>query len=390
MHADDHETPRLLGLLAGLGRVGWQVVGIALALAALGWLFSRLQLVLLTLFVGLVLATVVRPITAWLTGRGLGHTAATAMATAVVATVVVTSLGVVGWRLSAQLPQLDDELAVQRERAVEYLGREPLSLSEAEVEAVLERTAAVLAQAGGDEGDTATAPTSGDATEESDDGEGPSPSAAVAVLVAAFGAARTVGFGAIGVVVAFFLVRDRTRITDGVVRHLAGGPHDHRARQVLDASSRAFAGYVRGAMIVGAVDAAAIGLVLFLVGTPLAASLTLLTFLAGFVPVLGAMAAGLLAVGFTLLAVGPVPALVVLATSVVVQQLDGNVLQPAVMASETALHPLATLFALLVGGLLGGALGALLAVPLAAMVTAAARVLLDPEDADAAAAAATS
>ena len=121
---------------------------------------------------------------------------------------------------------------------------------------------------------------------------------------------------------------------------------------------------------------------LVVVGTPLAASLTVLTFLAAFVPVVGATAAGALAVLMTWVGVGTTQAIIVGVIVIVVQQFDSNVLQPMLVAAHTRLHPIATILALLLGGLVGGILGALLAVPTAAVLVAVVGELLAPSEPD--------
>jgi predicted PurR-regulated permease PerM len=115
------------------------------------------------------------------------------------------------------------------------------------------------------------------------------------------------------------------------------------------------AGYVRGQAIIAAVDAVGIGLGLLIIGVPLALPLTVLTFLGGFVPILRAFTAGLLAVLVALVNGGLGQALLVLALVVVVQQTEGNVLEPLVLGCAVPLHPAVVL----------------LAVPVAAVISAA-------------------
>lgn len=388
-------TPRVMHLLVENGRAAWMLVGIILAIGLLGFVFSRVKLILFAVFVALVHAAIVTPIARWLETRGSRRTPATALALLLVVALFSGATALVGYRLAAQLPQVAERVDVERDRLTRLLQREPLSLSEREVEALLnhsvEEVAAEAAAAeqatnategSTDEGTTGGASggegSSEQQLEEADDGLGPSPSMAYQVLRGSAVLMRLLGAMLVGIVLSFFLVRDRDRIADGVVRHLADGEHDSRARDVLRAGWRALYGYVQASVTIGAIEAAVIGLTLVVVGTPLAGSLAILTFLAAFVPVVGAIVAGILAVGVTWLTVGIPQAIAVAVVVLAVQQLDSHVLQPKIVAANTHLHPIATILALMLGGLVGGILGALLAVPTAAVLVAVSGELLEP------------
>ena len=119
------------------------------------------------------------------------------------------------------------------------------------------------------------------------------------------------------------------------------------------------------------VDAVLIGAALLLVGVPLALPLIVLTWLAAFFPIIGAVTAGAAAVLVALVANGPTTALIVLAAIVVVQQIEGNVLYPVVVGPRLRLHPIVVLVAVALGGTLAGISGAFLAVPVATVCSAA-------------------
>jgi predicted PurR-regulated permease PerM len=79
--------------------------------------------------------------------------------------------------------------------------------------------------------------------------------------------------------------------------------------------------------------------------------------------VVGAVFTGVIAVFVALVFLGPVPALIMLGVVILVQQLEGHVLQPFVMGNAVKVHPLAVVLAVATGGLIGGIPGALFAVP---------------------------
>ena len=101
---------------------------------------------------------------------------------------------------------------------------------------------------------------------------------------------------------------------------------------------------------------------------PLAIPLAVLVFLLAFIPIVGATVAGILAALVALVANGPINALFVVGVVVLVNQLEGNFLQPVLMGRSMKLHAFVILVALTVGTVLGGILGAVLAVPIAAAV----------------------
>ncbi|MFC4852815.1 AI-2E family transporter [Actinophytocola glycyrrhizae] len=129
--------------------------------------------------------------------------------------------------------------------------------------------------------------------------------------------------------------------------------------------------YVRVTALIALVDAAGIGIGLLVVGVPLVVPLTALVFLGAFVPYVGAIVSGALAVAVTLVSNGPVAALIMLGVVIAVQQLEGNVLQPMLAGNFVRLHPLVVLLALTVGAVEGGIAGVLLAVPVTAAIRAA-------------------
>ena len=126
--------------------------------------------------------------------------------------------------------------------------------------------------------------------------------------------------------------------------------------------------YVRGTVVIALADALGIGAAMLGLGVPLVVSLTLLVFLGAFVPIVGSTVSGVVAVGVTFATVGPIQALLLVAAVIVVQQLEGNLLQPLVMGRALHLHPASIVLAVTVGAVLAGVLGALVAVPVLAMV----------------------
>ncbi len=139
-------------------------------------------------------------------------------------------------------------------------------------------------------------------------------------------------------------------------------------------------GYVRATFLVALVDALGIGIGLAVMAVPLALPLASLVFLGAFIPLIGAVLTGLLAVLVALIAKGWIYGLVTLGLIIAVNQLEAHVLQPLVMGRAVSIHPLAVVLGISTGGILAGIVGALLAVPTIAFVDRAVRVLIGASD----------
>ncbi|MGW6131909.1 AI-2E family transporter [Cellulomonas sp. NPDC055163] len=127
-------------------------------------------------------------------------------------------------------------------------------------------------------------------------------------------------------------------------------------------------GYTRTQILVALVDAIGIGLGALILQVPLALPLATLVFLGSFIPIVGALVSGSVAVLVALVAHGPVVALIMVGVVLLVQQIEGHVLQPLLMGHAVSLHPVAVLLAVAAGSLAAGIVGALFAVPIVAVI----------------------
>jgi predicted PurR-regulated permease PerM len=159
-------------------------------------------------------------------------------------------------------------------------------------------------------------------------------------------------------------------------------PRDARAR-VDGAGIRAWAtltSFVRATIIVAFVDGAGVGIGAAVLGVPLAIPLGILVFLGAFVPIVGALVSGGVAVLVAFVAVGSVKALLMLLVVIVVQQVEAHVLQPFLLGRAVSVHPLAVIVAIAAGVLLAGIVGALFAVPFVAVVNVVVSYLAGSDD----------
>ncbi|MGJ9413031.1 AI-2E family transporter [Aeromicrobium sp. CF4.19] len=133
--------------------------------------------------------------------------------------------------------------------------------------------------------------------------------------------------------------------------------------------------FVRATVMVAFIDAVGIAVSAWVLGVPLAFAIGVLVFIGAFVPVIGALLSGFVAVAVALVAQGPLTAAIMLLAVIVVQQVESNVLQPFLMGHFVAVHPLAIILAIVGGITVGGIVGALVAVPLVACLNGVVRHL---------------
>jgi predicted PurR-regulated permease PerM len=174
--------------------------------------------------------------------------------------------------------------------------------------------------------------------------------------------------------ISFFLIKDGERIWSWLVSGLSAD-RGRRANLAGHAAWQAVVYYVRGTIVVAAIHAVVMGVTLTIIGSPLVAPLALFMFAAAFVPLAGVLIAGTVAIVIVLASKGLIAAVIVLAVMIVMNQLEGHLLQPQVVGKMVRLHPLAVILVLAVAGVVAGIAGAVVAVPITAALTSATRAL---------------
>ncbi len=344
-------VPRHLRLAAA---VGWRLLVVVAALWVVGQVVAYLAKVVVPMAVALLLAALLAPLVGALVRARVPRGVATAF-------VLVGGLALLGLLLTfvvqtfiGGVPDLAANLSTSVDRLTGWLAAGPLHVSSAQLAAVADQVLAELKanQAALTAGALTTAATVGEVVTE--------------ILLTIF--------------TLIFFLHGGGQIWAFLLRAVP-----HRGRRRIDVAGRrglaALVHYVRATAVVAAVDALAIGIGLGILRTPLAMPLATLVFIGAFVPILGAVTTGGVAVLVALVTQGPLSALTVLAVIVGVMQLESHVLQPLLLGRAVRLHPLAVVVAIAVGLLVWGVAGALLAVPLLAVVNAAARSLNSPADA---------
>ncbi|GAA1727698.1 Predicted PurR-regulated permease PerM [Dietzia kunjamensis subsp. schimae] len=355
---EDQEQHVDRSVLIGLG--GRWVTDWALRLAILlvaGWLVSRiggaLWVGILPILLALIVSTVLWPPTGWMVRHRVPTTLAALLS-------IIASLGLVSGVIALIAPSIVEQsvqLADQTSEAItqvqDWLRGPPLNIRDEQLDGVLEQLSSTLQ----DRGDQ--------------------------IASGVFTGVSAVGSFVITLVLVlvltFFFIKDGPRFLP-FVRRISGRTAGRHLTEVLTRAWNTLGGYIRAQAIVSFVDAVLIGLALVILGVPLAWALAVITFIAGFIPIVGAFTAGALAVLIALVANGFTTAIIVLVVIILVQQLEGNVLQPIVQSRAMNLHPGVILLGVAAGSTLFGIIGAFLAVPLLAVLAVALRYINEQID----------
>jgi predicted PurR-regulated permease PerM len=319
--------------------VAVQLVAVAAALWGLAWVVGKTWVVILPVVLALIVCTVLWPPVRWLRNRGVPPAAAVVVTLLIAAGVIAGVVAAVAPAIVEQSTELAEQATAGVVKVQDWLGGPPLNISEAQlnsaVTAITDRLNSSSAQIA-----------SGVFT-----GVGAATSALVTVFTT--------------LVVTFFLLKDGPRFVPWL-RGIVGKPAAPHLAEVLERVWVSLGGFIRTQALVSLVDAVLIGIGLVIVGVPLAYALAIITFIGGFVPIVGAFVAGGLAVLIALVSNGPVDALIVLGIILAVQQFEGNVLQPWLQSKSMKLHAVIVLLAVTLGASTFGVVGAFLAVPVAA------------------------
>lgn len=322
------------------------LVGVGVVVAVL--VLARLRLVVLPMIVAFLLATVLQPVVDALVRRRVPRLAAVSLVLLLgIGSLVGLGIGVAP-SIASEFDDLGETLEQGREEVEDLATEGPFGLESRDLDEYVEQAGEQL---GGRGADIA--------------------SGVVAGAVIAF---EVVAGVLLLVVLLFFFLKDGEDFTRFGLRQIRREHHELVCALGLRAWVAA-GSYVRGTAIVALVDAVIIGIGLLVIGVPLVVPLAILTFLGAFFPLVGATAAGVVAALVALVDGGVRDALLVTALIVVVQQVEGDVLQPLVLGRAVKLHPVVILIVLAAGAVVGGLIGAFLAVPVAAVTVAVASEL---------------
>ncbi|NEB39454.1 AI-2E family transporter [Streptomyces sp. SID14515] len=322
-------------------RVSAELLLILVAAAVALWVLGRMWSVVWPLIVALFLTTLTWPLARFLRGHGWRPALAASAVTVFSLLVGAGIVALIAVPVADQSGELAGRVVDGIEKLREWAAGPPLNIGDDQITGALDTATTKLQDSVG------------------------------SVVTTAVTGVSTVVNGLVTAVLAvflmFFFLKDGARFLPWLTRQLPG----RLATDIPEVASRSWdtlGAFVRSQAFVGLLDAVFIGLGLWILDVPLVLPLAVLTFVSAFVPIVGALFAGFVAVVIALVSNGPMDALIVLGIIIVVQQLEGNVFQPMIQSRGLGLHAATILLAVTLGGSLAGVVGSLLAVPVAALL----------------------
>jgi predicted PurR-regulated permease PerM len=341
---DTAEHNRVPGWLQTGAAWSWRLLLLAAAIYLIARVIGILYIVVVPCTGALLLTALLQPLKGRLRRAGLPNLAATWCTLLVGALVLGGLVMLVTNRVNADYPVLVEETRHTTTQVEAWLSGAPFHLKSSSVQSALNNIPGYLSKH----------------------------KALVEGTVVAGGKIAAEFFGGLVLMifVMFFLIKDGERIWSWLISGLRGETA-RRVDRAGHASWLAVVYYMRGTVAVAAIHGVVIGLALYIMGAPLVIPLAVLVFVAAFVPLVGLLVAGGLAIVVTLAAKGWVAAVILLGVLIVEDQLEGHLLQPQVVGRVIRLHPLAVILSLAVGGVLAGIVGAVVAIPIVAVITRA-------------------
>ena len=318
------------------------VAGLALA----GYLLKFIWVGLLPVLLAILVSTVLYPISAWLRSKGFPRSLA---AVSTLLGLIIVFCGVFAAMapvVTSQSQTLINQAEDGINQLTEMVEKSPIDIQSDQLQSVLQD---VVKFAKGQASTIATGVISGF-------------SMASSIVVAAL----------IMLFVTFFIIKDGDKFLPWL-RKYTGNSTGWHVTELGARIWKTLSGFIQAQAAVAMVDAVLIGLGLWVLQVPLALVIAVVTFFASFIPIIGAVTAGALAVIIALVSNGLTNALLALALIIIVQQVEGNLLQPLLQSKAMGLHAAVVLLSVTVGSTLAGIVGAFLAVPVAATIAVVVR-----------------
>lgn len=328
----------------------WRMIVIAAFIYGLYQVLHAASEVSVPVAVALMLTAAMWPLANWLSRHHIHRGIASGICLLLLVILVGGVFALVGAQIALQWRQLGDQSVASFKQALQWLAKSPLHTNEAQLTHLMQKAEAAMA---GSQGRIAS-------------------TAAAGSQIGRFGAGLVMALFA-----TFFFVYEGDKLAEKSAVLI---PREHRAA-ILDAAKRgwvALVAYVRAAVIVAFVDGLGAGIGAAIIGSSMSVAIGALTFILAFVPIVGALTAGVVAVGVVLVTLGFFKAFIMLIVFVAVMQIEGHVLQPFLLGKAVSIHPLIVLLGIAVGAIISGIVGALFAIPIVAFGVAFIKAL-NPE-----------
>ncbi|MCK6067749.1 MULTISPECIES: AI-2E family transporter [Microbacterium] len=319
----------------------WRLLVLAAAAGVTVWLVIQLKLLIIPLLIAILVSALLWPAFSWMLRHRWPRWLAIVVSVISTLAIVTGLLWLAVWQITRQWGDVRDRTVEATEQLRQYLIQGPLHLTATQIDDGLNQAVVFLEEQ------------------------------AELLWSGALAIGTTVGHVVTGLLLTLFILLCLLADGGGIWRWTTR-LFPRKARPAVDGAGRAgwvtVVNYARTQLLVASIDAVGIGLGAFLLGVPLAIPIGVLVFLGAFVPFVGAIVTGAVAVFIALVYNGPWIAFWMLVVVLGVQQLESHVLQPLLMGSAVKVHPLAVVLVVAGGAMVGGIPGALFAVPLAAFV----------------------
>lgn len=342
-------VPRGLDVAASYA---WRLVIVAVALYGILMLLQFFALVTVPLAIAILIVAMLDPFLKALRRWGWPPISAAAVSLVLMVLLILAVFVGVGAQVVAEAPQLGAQTIAGIAVFTDWLAESPFRIQQAQIDTWLSQLNDWLV--------TSQAMIAGYA-------------ASAGAQVGAFLAGTVTAL-----IAAFFFAFEGRRIWHRTGLLLVPAAYRLRADRAAMRGWDSLVSYMRTAVIIATTGAVATAVTAAALGVPLVAALFALSFFAAFIPLIGALAAGLVAVALALVTKGWVAAGIMLLVVVLLIQIEGNILQPLLMGKATQVHPLVILLGLTVGMIAGGIVGALLSIPIVAFAITFARGLSMP------------
>jgi predicted PurR-regulated permease PerM len=341
----DSAVPLPLRVAAGYA---WRMLLIAAAAGVFIWLVIQLKLLVIPLLIGILITALLWPAFELMLRKRFPRWLAILIALLGTLAIVTGLVWLVGWQVAQEWDDVQTKSMAAVEQFRQYLIDGPLHLSEKEIQDYIDQGFALIQEQ------------------------------AQLLWSGALAIGSTAGHVVVGMLLTIFILICLLADGAGIWRWTTKlFPRD--ARPAVDAAARngwrTVVSYAKTQLLVATIDSIGIGLGAFLLGVPLAIPVAVLVFLGAFIPIVGAVATGAVAVFLALVYNDPLNAFWMLVVVIGVQQIEGHILQPILMGSAVKVHPLAVVLVVAGGSMIAGIPGALFAVPLAAFVNVVAVTL---------------
>lgn len=333
----------------------WRFIVLCGAAYVLIWLLARFAVITVPLAISLLVSALIYPAVRSLHKIGVPHKVASGVLVVGGLTTVVLLLTFVGQQISQGAVDLAAQVVQGISEIEDWLKNGPLNASDSQINEYLQSAREAI----------------------SERAQNPE----FVTQVTHFGTAigHVVAGFFIVLFATYFLLADGDRIWAWFVRITPRAARDKVNSSGLVAWV-SLTQFVRATVFVAMADSIGIMIGAAILQVPFVLAIGVLVFLGAFVPMIGATIAGSVAVLVALVAQGPWTALFMLGVVILVQQIEGHVLQPFLMGSFVSVHPLGVIVAIGCGVLVAGIVGALIAVPLAAAGNAVAQHLAGGDD----------